>query len=153
MSVATKRGDGGQTGLAGGVRVSKTHPRVECYGTIDELISQMGLAGTRFTWARRYTRTAPNPLPRFCEKARSIPFRRARIACSGRVWGTYVHGLFDEDAFRHKFVDFARQGCGLALARSYVCVAAERQARIDRWASHLRQSLNVDLIQQWANLQ
>ncbi len=44
MSIATKRGDGGQTGLAGGIRVSKTHPRVECYGTIDELISQMGFA-------------------------------------------------------------------------------------------------------------
>ena len=44
MSIATKRGDGGQTGLAGGIRVPKTHPRVECYGTIDELISQMGFA-------------------------------------------------------------------------------------------------------------
>lgn len=44
MSIATKRGDGGQTGLAGGIRVSKTHPRIECYGTIDELISQMGFA-------------------------------------------------------------------------------------------------------------
>src|SRR6202030_1981602 len=44
MSIATKRGDGGQTGLAGGIRVSKTHPRVECYGTIDELISHMGFA-------------------------------------------------------------------------------------------------------------
>ena len=44
MSIATKRGDQGQTGLAGGIRVSKTHPRVECYGTIDELISQMGFA-------------------------------------------------------------------------------------------------------------
>jgi cob(I)alamin adenosyltransferase len=44
MSIATKRGDGGQTGLSGGIRVSKTNPRVECYGTIDELISQMGFA-------------------------------------------------------------------------------------------------------------
>jgi len=44
MSIATKRGDGGQTGLPGGVRVSKANPRVECYGTIDELISQLGLA-------------------------------------------------------------------------------------------------------------
>src|SRR5579863_7692640 len=44
MSIATRRGDGGQTGLAGGIRVSKTHPRVECYGSIDELISQMGFA-------------------------------------------------------------------------------------------------------------
>ena len=44
MSIATKRGDTGTTGLPGGVRVSKTNPRVECYGTIDELISQMGFA-------------------------------------------------------------------------------------------------------------
>jgi cob(I)alamin adenosyltransferase len=44
MSIATKRGDGGQTSLPGGVRVSKSHPRVDCYGTIDELISQLGLA-------------------------------------------------------------------------------------------------------------
>jgi cob(I)alamin adenosyltransferase len=44
MSIATRRGDGGQTGLPGGIRVSKAHPRVECYGAIDELISQMGLA-------------------------------------------------------------------------------------------------------------
>lgn len=44
MSISTKGGDGGRTSLAGGVRVSKAHPRVECYGTIDELISQMGFA-------------------------------------------------------------------------------------------------------------
>ena len=44
MSISTKRGDGGQTGLPGGVRVSKADTRVECYGTIDELISQIGFA-------------------------------------------------------------------------------------------------------------
>ena len=44
MSIATKRGDGGETGLAGGVRVSKASARVEAYGTIDELISTLGFA-------------------------------------------------------------------------------------------------------------
>ena len=44
MSIATMRGDGGETGLAGGIRVSKSHSRVEAYGTIDELISTMGFA-------------------------------------------------------------------------------------------------------------
>src|SRR3954469_7995256 len=44
MSIATMRGDGGETGLAGGVRVSKSNDRVEAYGTIDELISTMGFA-------------------------------------------------------------------------------------------------------------
>ena len=44
MSIATKRGDGGETGLAGGIRVRKDDPRVEAYGTIDELISALGFA-------------------------------------------------------------------------------------------------------------
>jgi cob(I)alamin adenosyltransferase len=44
MSIATKRGDGGQTSLAGGVRISKGGLRVEAYGTIDELNSVMGFA-------------------------------------------------------------------------------------------------------------
>ncbi len=44
MSIATKRGDGGQTGLAGGIRVSKADLRVEAYGTVDELNSFMGFA-------------------------------------------------------------------------------------------------------------
>jgi cob(I)alamin adenosyltransferase len=44
MSIATKRGDGGQTGLAGGIRVSKADLRVEAYGTIDELNSTLGFS-------------------------------------------------------------------------------------------------------------
>lgn len=44
MSIATKRGDGGQTGLAGGVRISKADLRVEAYGTVDELNSVLGFA-------------------------------------------------------------------------------------------------------------
>ena len=44
MSIATKRGDGGQTGLAGGIRISKADLRVEAYGTVDELNTFMGFA-------------------------------------------------------------------------------------------------------------
>jgi cob(I)alamin adenosyltransferase len=43
-SIATKKGDGGQTSLAGGVRVSKSSLRVDAYGTVDELNSAMGFA-------------------------------------------------------------------------------------------------------------
>ena len=44
MSIATTRGDAGQTGLAGGIRVSKSSIRVEAYGTVDELNSAVGFA-------------------------------------------------------------------------------------------------------------
>jgi len=43
MSIATKRVDGGQTGLAGGIRVSKSSLRVEAYGTVDGLNSALGV--------------------------------------------------------------------------------------------------------------
>lgn len=44
MKIYTKTGDTGETALFGGERVSKTHPRVEAYGDIDELNAAIGLA-------------------------------------------------------------------------------------------------------------
>lgn len=44
MKIYTKTGDDGDTGLFGGGRVPKSHPRVDAYGTVDELNSFVGLA-------------------------------------------------------------------------------------------------------------
>ena len=43
MKVYTKKGDQGQTALFGGRRVSKSHLRVDSYGTVDELNAFVGL--------------------------------------------------------------------------------------------------------------
>jgi cob(I)alamin adenosyltransferase len=42
--IYTKTGDTGETGLFGGGRVPKSHPRVEAYGTVDELNAVLGWA-------------------------------------------------------------------------------------------------------------
>ncbi len=42
--IYTKRGDAGETGLVGGQRVPKDTPRIEAYGTVDELNAFVGLA-------------------------------------------------------------------------------------------------------------
>ena len=42
--IYTRLGDGGETHLGDMSRVPKTHPRIEAYGTIDELNSQLGVA-------------------------------------------------------------------------------------------------------------
>lgn len=47
--VYTKTGDKGKTSLVGGTRVSKTHIRLEAYGTVDELNAQLGLLITYLT--------------------------------------------------------------------------------------------------------
>lgn len=44
MKIYTRTGDKGDTGLFGGGRVSKSHPRVEAYGDVDELNAAIGLA-------------------------------------------------------------------------------------------------------------
>lgn len=49
MKIYTKTGDNGQTSLIGGVRVSKCCERLESYGTVDELNSQIGLLVTYCT--------------------------------------------------------------------------------------------------------
>ncbi len=58
--IYTKLGDGGETHLGDMSRVSKVHPRVEAYGTVDELnatigvaLSQAGLPTAFAEWLRR----------------------------------------------------------------------------------------------------
>jgi cob(I)alamin adenosyltransferase len=58
--IYTRLGDGGETHLGDMSRVPKTHPRIEAYGTVDELNSQIGvtltvdgLPDTYAEWLRR----------------------------------------------------------------------------------------------------
>ncbi len=44
MRIYTRTGDSGDTGLFGGGRVPKSHPRVEAYGDVDELNAAIGFA-------------------------------------------------------------------------------------------------------------
>ena len=66
MKIYTRTGDEGTTGLFGGGRVSKTHPRVEAYGDVDELNAAIGLA------------RAIEPMPRIDEVL--VPLQRDLFA-------------------------------------------------------------------------
>jgi cob(I)alamin adenosyltransferase len=44
LRIYTRTGDAGDTGLFGGGRVPKNHPRVEAYGDVDELNAAIGFA-------------------------------------------------------------------------------------------------------------
>ena len=46
MKIYTKTGDQGETGLLGGLRVSKSHPAIKACGSLDETNSVVGLART-----------------------------------------------------------------------------------------------------------
>lgn len=53
--IYTRLGDSGETHLGDMSRVSKTHPRIEAYGTVDELNSHIGLALTSAGLPPSYT--------------------------------------------------------------------------------------------------
>lgn len=52
FKIYTKTGDKGSTSLIGGVRVPKSHIRIESYGTVDELNSYIGMVGDMTNDAR-----------------------------------------------------------------------------------------------------
>jgi adenosylcobyric acid synthase len=89
------------------------------------------------------------PFARILREADAAPVPDGAIAASGRIWGTYVHGIFDDDAFRHAWLGSAREFCSLPPVLEYCPVTAQRDARIDRWAEHLRHALDLDLIRRW----
>src|SRR5215467_1746023 len=60
MKIYTKTGDAGDTGLFGGGRVAKSHPRVEAYGDVDELNAVLGVV------------RATEPMPRVDDALRTI---------------------------------------------------------------------------------
>jgi adenosylcobyric acid synthase len=68
------------------------------------------------------------------------------------VTGTYVHGLFDDDGFRHAAVGALRDRCGLAPAASHNAWRAEREARYERLAAIVRTALDIPLLARLAEL-
>ena len=69
-----------------------------------------------------------------------------------RIFGTYLHGLFDADGFRHVFIHAARKFCNLEPAAELNNWQARRRESFDRLAREVRQSLNMHRIFEWAGL-
>ena len=75
MPLYTRTGDDGFTGLFGGGRVGKDHPRVAAYGTVDELNACLGVARAmrpEGAWAARFARMAVEEHASIAAFARTI---------------------------------------------------------------------------------
>lgn len=70
-----------------------------------------------------------------------------KIIAAGNVFGTYVHGIFDNDDFRRQFLNAVRRKKGLDPLNSTRNVRAEKQQNYDRLARIVRDSLNMDLLE------
>lgn len=82
-----------------------------------------------------------------CDQSRSIG--DGAMSEDGRVIGTYLHGFFDDDRFRHAFIHAARAASGLTPPQVFAHVSAEREGRFDRLAAHVRNSLHLEEMLGW----
>jgi cobyric acid synthase CobQ len=67
------------------------------------------------------------------------------ISDDGCIWGTYLHGLFDADAFRRWFIDDLRKRRGL-LPLKKIQAAFDIEPALDRLADIVRKNLDVDAV-------
>ena len=68
------------------------------------------------------------------------------IAFDGRIFGSYLHGLFDDDIFRHAFVAAARRFCQLAPAAHLDHWKQKREVSLDRLANAVRHAADMPRI-------
>jgi adenosylcobyric acid synthase len=90
-----------------------------------------------------------SPLARVSHPTGESEWLDGAIDSDGTILGTYVHGIFDVDEWRHSFIDLLRASAGLSVAWQTSFVSRERDARLNRLADHLRKSLDVSLILSW----
>jgi cob(I)alamin adenosyltransferase len=136
--IYTKLGDGGETHLGDMSRVSKLHPRVEAYGTVDELNATIGVAlvqpglPARFAgWLRRVQNDLLDvgadlsvPSPGAAEAKAARP--RLRISAAYTEW---LEGACDEiNAGLEPLRSFVIPGGNPAAAHLHVCRTVCRRA-------------------------
>jgi adenosylcobyric acid synthase len=74
------------------------------------------------------------------------------ISADRKILGTYLHGIFDEDGFRHAFVTAARSFCKLASPSVLNPWKAQREESLDRLAHQVSQSLDMQRIFGWIGM-
>lgn len=132
--IVTRTGDAGDTGLTGGARVPKTHPRVAAMGDVDELNSQLGVLRSQ---------KVPKPLAATLTRIQHELFNLGgELSMPGSALVTQDHLAAlerDVEALNAKLPplkDFVLPGGSPAAAAAHLARAICRRAERAVWAVH-----------------
>jgi adenosylcobyric acid synthase len=97
------------------------------------------------------TRRGDGAHPLFTIKDRNgkpVHVEDGAISEDGRVWGTYLHGVFDNDGFRSRLIDRLREqkGIGKPDRPESIQFQSWKQEQYDRLADHLLKHLDIEKI-------
>lgn len=142
--IYTRTGDDGTTGLGDGTRVAKDHPRVEAYGSVDELNSAIGMI------------LACDGLPEaVCQSLTDVQHRLFDLGGELCMPGHQV--ISDEDVRRLEnhldgfnsdlppLKDFVLPGGGQAASAAHLARAICRRAERRVWTLSSLEPVNTDL--------
>jgi adenosylcobyric acid synthase len=73
-----------------------------------------------------------------------VDVRDGAISANGLVWGTYIHGIFDNDPFRRTILDGLREKKGMAPEACLVNYNEMKSAAIEGLADLVEESLDMD---------
>ncbi|MBI4682814.1 MAG: cobyric acid synthase [Nitrospirae bacterium] len=90
---------------------------------------------------RRYSSNAE-----LCKGEMTSPLLIPDGSAKGSVWGTYIHGIFDNDEFRTSVINSLREKKGLLSRDVEVDYQAKREEAINRWADTLKNSVDICFI-------
>lgn len=70
----------------------------------------------------------------------------------GNVWGTYIHGIFDNDRFRRSLINSLRMRKGLMHTDEFVDYSKLRDDAINKWAGILKENIDMGFIEKLINV-
>jgi cob(I)alamin adenosyltransferase len=138
VKLYTRTGDDGTTGLFSGARVSKDHPRIEAYGTVDETNSALGLAVAACRMERPFEKRLAEILVRIQSRLFDIgadlatpegSTNEARIARTSEQHVSEAEGWIDEiDGPNRPLRQFILPGGSELAARLHLARTIARRA-------------------------
>jgi adenosylcobyric acid synthase len=112
----------------GGLRIAP-----DCSGIVSGYEIHMGRTvhtGAHQPFARIFRRGETN-----------VSVEDGTVSDNGRVFGTYLHGIFENEHFREVYLNSIRLEKGMPLQRNSTAVVAHNP--FDQFAEHLRQHLDI----------
>src|SRR3972149_3119396 len=88
------------------------------------------------------------PFARITERAgKMVDLLDGRVSADGNVIGTYIHGVFDNDEFRSKLIDYLRLKKGLNPSNGrYADFKTIKELRYNELADIVRRNINMNLV-------